>query len=470
MSNEKRTGMKILLVVYDNDSFIHWFPQGTAYIASALRNAGHFVSIWNQDFHHYSDSSLTDYIDNEDFDMIGIGFIAGYYQYRKILGLTAAIKNAKKRPIVVLGGHGPAPDPDYFLKKCNADVVVIGEGEETMVELASAIIERQDLSKICGIAWRKDDKTIFNRPRGVIKDIDSIPMPAFDLFPMSYYRLIRFPHVPPSAFAFPVLSGRGCPFNCNFCYRMDKGYRPRSIEAIIEEIRFLQNNYGISYINFSDELLMVSVDRTTQLCEAFLKNDLNIHWWCNGRLNYAQPELLKLMKRSGCVFINYGIESLDDEVLKIMHKSLNVSQIESGIVSTLEAGISPGFNIIFGHIGDTRDTLEKGVQFLLKYSDGAQLRTIRPVTPYPGSELFTEAVKRGKLRDVQDFYENKHLNSDLLAVNFTDLSDEEFHQALFEANSKLVQAYYDMQSKRSVGELRQLYTGKNRNFRGFRQT
>lgn len=466
----KQTGMNILLVVYDNDSYIHWFSQGTAYIAAALRNAGHSVTIWNQDFHHYPESLLTETLDKNRFDMVGIGFIAGYYQYRRMLKLSAAVNASKQRPFFVLGGHGPSPDPEYFLRILKADAIVIGEGEETMVELAAAIADGKNLAAIKGVAWYDNGKVVVNDPRPIISDIDSIALPAYDLFPMHYYRLIRFPHVPSSSFALPVLSGRGCPFNCNFCYRMDKGYRPRSIEGIIEEIQMLKREYGVTYINFSDELLMVSVERTTALCEAFLKANLNIRWWCNGRLNYAKPELLSLMKRSGCVFINYGIEALDDDVLKTMHKALTVAQIEVGIIATLEAGISPGFNIIFGHIGDTAETLEKGVQFLLKYSDGAQLRTIRPVTPYPGTELFAEAVKRGLVKDVADFYENKHVNSDLLAVNFTDLTDDEFHNALYEANSRLVRAYYAMHTDRAVDDLRQLYTGQNKDFRGFRQT
>lgn len=462
--------MKILLVVYDNGSYIHWFPQGTAYVAAALRQAGHTVSIWNQDVQHWPDEALTAELDRTRYDVVGLGIIAGYYQYRRLRGLASAVNASRQRPYFVLGGHGPSPDPDYFLRVCAADAVVIGEGEVTMTELCAAVAAGKTPAGIAGVAWRDGEQTVVEAPRENIRDIDAIPLPAYDLFPMSYYRLIRFPHVPPEAFALPVLSGRGCPFQCNFCYRMDKGYRPRGIDAIIAEIELLKRDYGVAYINFSDELLMVSVERTTQLCEAFLRAGLNIRWWCNGRLNYAQPELLALMRRSGCVFINYGIEALDDGVLKTMRKALTVAQIEAGITATLAAGISPGFNIIFGHIGDTRETLEKGVQFLLKYTDGAQLRTIRPVTPYPGTELFAEAVRQGKVRDVADFYEQKHVNSDLVAINMTELSDDEFHAALLDANTRLVEAYYRLKTDAAVAELRELYSGQNRDWRGFRHT
>jgi radical SAM superfamily enzyme YgiQ (UPF0313 family) len=153
-----------------------------------------------------------------------------------------------------------------------------------------------------------------------------------------------------------------------------------------------------------------------------------------------------------------------------MNKCLTVAQINQGIAATLQAGISPGLNVIFGNIGDTRETLKKGVKFLIKYSDGAQLRTIRPVTPYPGAPLYYHALKTGLLKDCADFYENKHVNSDLLAVNFTDLSDDDFHAALFEANRELIGHYFKNKAKAAVAEARKLYFERNAGFRGFRQS
>ena len=142
--------------------------------------------------------------------------------------------------------------------------------------------------------------------------------------------------------------------------------------------------------------------------------------------------------------------------------------IHKGIEATLKEGIHPGFNIIFGHKGDNRDTLSKAVDFLLKYNDHSELRTIRPVTPYPGSPLYYDAINDGLLRDCEDFYENKHSNSDLLAVNFTELTDDEYYIALHDANKKLVESYYGNQSKKAVQLVKDLYINKNSDFRGFR--
>jgi len=278
------------------------------------------------------------------------------------------------------------------------------------------------------------------------------------------------PNATNNDFVMPILSGRGCTFECSFCYRMDPGFRPRSNESIIEEIRLLKKEYGVTYIAFSDELLMSSAKKTISLCEDFIKAKLNIKWSCNGRLNYAKPEVLRLMKQAGCVFVSYGIEAMDDLVLRRMNKALTTKQIINGIEETIKAEITPGFNVIFGNIGDCRESLNKGVEFLLKHDDGAQMRTIRPVTPYPGSPLYYKAIQEGLLKDCEDFYENKHINSDLLSVNFTDLSDEEFHRCLLEANTRLITNYFQKKLKHTLDQAKEVYIQKNADFRGFRQT
>ncbi len=462
--------MKILLVVYDNDSYISVFPLGLAYIASVCRKAGHDVKIYNQDVYHWPESHLLDLLNKERFDVIGVGVIGGYYQYRKLLKISAAINQSKNRPFYIIGGHGPSPEPEYFLKKTQADAAVIGEGEITIVELLEALERKKDWSSVSGIAFLKNGNCIQTPRRTTIPDIDNIPFPAWDLFPMDHYALLREANIKNSERCMLVLSGRGCAFGCNFCYRMDDGHRPRSSEGIIEEIRILQKDYAISYIDFQDELLMSSVSRTIALCESFIKSRLKFKWFCNGRLNYAKPEVLKVMKEAGCAFINYGIESLDEKALRVMKKGLTVKQIISGIENTLAAGISPGYNIIFGNIGETAESLRLGVEFLLKYDDHAQMRTIRPVTPYPGSPLYYYAIQKGLLKDCEDFYENKHTNSDLLAVNFTNLSDAEFHKSLFDANKILLESYYKHVFENTIKRMEQLYLEKDATFRGFRQT
>lgn len=465
--------MRILMVVYDNDSFLSWFPQGLAYLASAARNAGHAVEIYQQDIYHWPEEHLKEHLNKNDFDVVMVSTIGGYYQYRKLIKLSTAINaSANRRNFkYLIGGHGPAAEPEFFLRKTKADVVGIGEGEITIVELLEAFEGKRELKSVDGIAFIDNTDTfVQTKRRELIQDIDTIAYPAYDLFDMTYYTLLRLPNIGASERSLPMLSGRGCTFACNFCYRMDKGFRPRSPKSIIDEIKFVKEKYNVKYIAFSDELLMSSRERTLELMDSFIQEDLHVKWDCNGRLNYADVDVLNKMKEAGCVFINYGIESLDNETLRVMHKGLTKEMIIRGIENTLEVGISPGLNIIYGNINEPLSALDEAVEFLLKYDDHSQLRTIRPVTPYPGCELYYYAIEKGLIKDAEDFYENKCLNSDLLTVNFTQYSDEEVYNKLYETNMKLINRNIEVQRENYEKVCKDLYYNKNTEFRGFRQT
>lgn len=464
--------MKVLLISYDNDNRIAYFPLGLGYIASALRNAGHEVKIYQQDIYHYDKSHLTTFLNKNNFDAVGVGACGGYYQYRVMKENVKSILNADKKVLLWGGGHLPSPDPEYFLREFNLDFVVVGEGEETVVELLSEYEkEKPDFSSVQGIAYLENGKFVQTKRRPPIVDVDSIAWPAYDLFEMEHYVLYPQPNMSQKDRVMVMLSGRGCPFKCNFCYRMEEGFRPRKTEEIIKEIKFLKDKYQITYISFWDELLMSSISRVKEFCRALIDSEVNIKWYCNGRLNYASKDLdmLYLMKEAGCVFINYGIESMDDECLRLMNKNLTTEMIIKGIENTEKAGISPGLNIIFGNLGENRAVIEKDVEFLLKYDDQCQVRTIRPVTPYPGTDLYNLAIEKGLLEGIKDFYENKHTNSDLLTCNFTDMSDNEFYSCLHWANNILLDNYIDKTKEKNRQLLDDLYLNKNTSFRGFRQ-
>lgn len=463
--------MKVLLIAYDNDSHISFFPAGLAYVASAIREAGHEVEIYQQDIYHYSEEHLTEYLTKHTFDAVGVGGCGGYYQYRKIKAIAEAIDKVPNKPFFWMGGHLPSPEPGYFLKKFKADIIMIGESDETVKEVLQVLETTRYWEGVKGIAYLDDKGEVrINARRELIQDIDSIPFPAYDMFNMEHYVLYSQANSDRSDRGAEILSGRGCPFRCNFCYRMDSGFRPRSSAKIIEEIEFLKKNYGVTYISFIDELLMSSVKRTVDFCNMMLEKNVNVKWCCNGRLNYASKdkEMLRLMRKAGCVFINYGIESMDDTALQRMHKNLTTEMIIKGVENTLEAGISPGLNIIFGNLGENRKSLENDVEFLLKYDDHAQLRTIRPVTPYPGTELYNYAIEHGLIKDIEDFYENKHVNSDLLTCNFTDLTDDEYYDALYWANNVLLENYLKNTQEINKATLDKLYIQRDADFRGFR--
>jgi radical SAM superfamily enzyme YgiQ (UPF0313 family) len=441
--------MRVLLIAYDNDAYMHWFPMGLGYIAAVLEAEGCEVEIYSQDYHHYPEEHLTEALDAFPYDLVGLGFCGGYYQVAKARKISAAVNASKNRSrfMYVLGGHGPAPEPEWFAAEMGADHIVVGEGEWS--------------------AWRYVNREGDAYP--YCEGIDSIPFPAWHLFPMHYYRLMRQPGAENTDFMFPVLTSRGCPFKCNFCYRMTPGHKFRKPEAVLEEIGTLQRDYGITYIYFYDELVMAGEERTEELCKAFIKHRPGFKWLANGRLNYAKPAMLRLMKEAGCVFVNYGIESCDDLVLRNMNKALTYKQIIHGVEATIAEGLTPGLNMLWGNIGDNADTLRKATDFLLRYDNGAQLRAIKPVTPYPGSELYYQAIEASMISGVEDFY-CKHVNSDLASVQFTGLSNEEFHHHLYTANHQLLENYFFHKKSNAIKQAHDLYINGDASFRGWRAT
>ncbi len=464
----KISGMKILFIMYDNQSVRNHMPLGACYVAAYLKKNGYKeIFYYNQDVYHYPEEHLTQHLCENHFDIAAIGFAAGYYQYRKVKKICRAIDKAGNRPFVVLGGHGPTPEPGFFIKEMNADAVVMGEGEVPFLNLVKALERGATLQGVKGVAYKEGNKARVNNREEPVRDLDSIPFPYFEPLPMEYYLRHDFYGKSPVDRIVYVASSRGCNYRCNFCLRLEEGIRFRSAGNVVEEVKKYKKDYNANFIFFVDELFMFSKKRVFELTEAFIKAKLNIKYFCTGRVNIATPQILKMMKRSGCVYIDYGIEQFDNAALSAMDKKQTEDDILNAVRWTQASGIAVAFNIIFGNLGDTRRSLKKSLRLLKEYNDYGQLRTIRPVTPYPGSPLYYYALKKGLLKGPEDFYK-KHKNLELLTVNFTDIPEKEFYSLLMAANKEIVSDYFRDMRNRAVGDFEKVYRGQNLSFRGVR--
>ena len=444
--------------------------MGACYVAAFLKKQGYTdIQYYSQDIYHYPEKHLTEFLSMNKFDLVSIGFVAGYYQNQKIIKICDAIKKAKNRPFIVLAGHGPTPVPDFYLKVTGADAVLIGEGESPMLNLIKALENNIPLSEVKGIAYRDGQNVTVNEREKPISKLDTIPFPDYDSLPMEYYLNTKFLQMKPTDRQIAMISSRGCTYHCNFCQRLEKGLRFRSIPNVIEEIKKYIQNYHVSYIMFFDEFFMFSEKRVKQFTDAILDENIKINYFCTGRLDTVNENILQMLKESGCASIDYGIEQFDNYALQKMNKQLTEESIVKGIELTKNAGINIAFNIIFGNIGDTRESLKKSTNFLKKYNDFSQLRTIRPVTPYPGSPLYDYSIQKGLLKSPEDFYE-KHTNLELLTVNFTDIPDSEFHQLMYESNKEIIEDYYEHFKAEKISDFYNVYFNKTLDFRGSRHT
>lgn len=819
-------GLKILFIVYDNESNTNPVPLGMLYIASYIRKHGfNDITFYNQDVFHYPEEHLTDYLNKNHFDVIGIGFVAGYWQHKKIIKIVEAIKKSTSKACIVLGGQGPSPIPEFYLRLTGVDFIISGEGEKPFLNLLQA----ESFEELEGVSWIDVNDNFCSNPRGEpIKDLTEIPYPAFDLVPVQYYlhSKIAAYHVKATDNYLAMITGRGCPYNCNFCFsydslvNTDKGFLPigkiveekmnvkvlsggkwnkitefhkrkhigemltikvkgllpfqvtpnhkittlegekradellkgdkllidippemdiskidlneelkdslkeelivessyvkykrgknkvnrfitvdedfcrlvglflaegcvvkhnarrnsyyttwnfsineeelatetvnliqkvfgvspylykmselsvyrvsisnsvigmfflkmfgkiannkaipsswlglpinkiesllngyydgdghyyiennsihvgtvsphlanqlvilnvrlgkyasitfakkeeksiilgrevnvkdvyhivitdgsrfggqyraiksieissydnnvynlgvdnihyytinclkvhncfnlepgirlRPMEDVVNEVIKYQKDYNLSYIAFWDELFMLSEKRVAEFHELIMKNNIKIKYWCTGRFNIVNSNILQMLKETGCEVIDYGIEQFDNYALEKMNKRLTEEQIVNGIELTQKYGITIAFNIIFGNIGDTRESLKKSIALLDKYNDYGQLRVIRPVTPYPGTSLWNIALERGLIKDAEDFY-NKHVNLEIPTCNFTDIPDDEFLRLMYQVNSNIIDKYYLHLADELKKDFHNTYFERDFSFRGGR--
>jgi len=445
---------KILFIVHDVYQDDNVFPLGIAYLAAVLREGGHQVQIYSQDVFHYTNEELAEFLDKNEFDMIGVGFLAARYE-ETIRTLAKVINEHKKNAKLVFGGHGPSAIPEYVLEDTKADIIAIGEAEKTIIPLVETILNKQDLSQVPGIAFRTEQGGIkLTERQQPIKDLDSIPFPAWDLFPMNkYLNCLSLAGASEDEKTLAILSSRGCANRCSFCYRIEKGIRIRSMENVFQELKILQERYGITYVEFEDEMFIPNRERIKEFTEMLKKLHLPLKYNCQARVELAKDkEILKMLKESGCQLLNFGLESLDQNVLDLMGKNTKVEDNLIAVQNTIEAGIHPGLNFMWANPGDTIGGLNKIVDFLLQYDAQGQLRTIRPPTPYPGCPLFDLAIKDRKLKGPGEFFD-KFKNSDRLTVNLTDLSDEEVYNALLDANSRLIKNYHQKKAQKEAQKM-----------------
>lgn len=438
---------KVLFIIHDVYQEDNDFPLGIGYLAAVLKKEGADVKVCCADLFHYSNQKLARlYLENENYDLICLGFLAARFR-ETILDLCQTINKFKKNAWLILGGHGPTAIPEYVLEKTKADIVALGEAEETMVELLKCKLEGGNLSQIKGIAYRSSDHIVINERREPIRDLDSLPFPEWPLFPMERYTTcLELFAMDKDDKVLGILTSRGCVNRCNFCYRMERGIRFRSIENVIEEMKILKNRYGVNYFMLQDELFIFSKKRVLDFYQGLKKNNLKIKFYCQARTDLFDEEIATCLKEIGCTFLNFGMESSDQNVLNLMRKNATVEQNIRAAEITRKVGIGLGLNFIWGNKGDTEQSLRNNVKFIKQYNTYDQIRTIRPVTPYPGSELYYEAIERGLLAGPEDFF-NKFKNSDLLTVNFTDIPEEKFYKLLFEANKELIIDHFEHTTK-----------------------
>ncbi|MHC4474188.1 MAG: B12-binding domain-containing radical SAM protein [Planctomycetota bacterium] len=381
---------------------------GLLMLGAVLRKAGHRVRIVDASAQSLNlDQTLTQ-IKRFRPDIVGLSAVTP--SILKTVSLATTIKNIYPLVTTIIGGPHFTAIPEQTLTDYPVfDYGVIGEGEATIVDLIEALSANRIPSQVPGVAFRENGKVRFGPPRPPIKDLDSMPFPAWDLldgFPSEYHPALFKYRKSPSTH---IVSARGCPNECVFCDTSVFGRQMRfhSPDYVLEMVNYLVKKFKIKEIVFEDDQFLVKKERVTKICEGLLKAELGVSWCCSGRVNSVNDlGLLKLMKHSGCWQISYGIESASQKVLDFAKKAITVDQIERAVRLTHQAGILSKGYFIFGLPYETEETIENTIHFAkrIPLTD----ISVFMLTPFPGSEMYDIAKQYGTTE--KDFEKMNILN------------------------------------------------------------
>lgn len=399
-------------------------PLGIMFLASVVRDMNHEVRIFDGNVQQADLKQTLDYI--KEFNPNIIGITAATPNIANAFKLASEVKKINENIKIILGGPHPTVAPKNCLDNKFIDFILIGEGESTIKELIGCMESNGDFSKINGIGFLKEGKAVITPKRELIKDINALLMPAYDLIPIEKYwcpQITEFPFT-------SMITSRGCPYQCIFCgvqAIFGHEYRFMSPENIIAQIEILQEKYGIKTIIFKDSEFALRKNRIEKFCDLIIEKGIKVKWLCNGRINNMTKELLMKMKNAGCFSITYGVESGSDRILTVLKKNISLEQARKTIYLTKEAGIEAVANFIIGNPTETKEDIETTINFAIELD--TDYATFSNMVPFPGTEIYDMALKNKWVHSVDiETYKN-----DSVVMNATELDTKELKKYLKKA-------------------------------------
>jgi radical SAM superfamily enzyme YgiQ (UPF0313 family) len=471
-------------------------PVSVAYVAAALARAGWDVNVidalgegidamhpgYREDvlIHGLSIDEVVGRVDPEA-DVVGVSCMFSN-EWPVVRAIVAAIAHRAPGIPIVCGGEHPTAAPDLSLRQAPAlAACVLGEGEETAVELFAALHQGRSLRTVAGIAYREEGRCVRTAPRARIRAVEEIERPRWDLVPFETYLSRGLSFGVHRGRTMPVVATRGCPYRCTFCSspRMwTTRYYARAPEDVVDEIERGIEQHGIEAVDFYDLTAIVRRDWILAFCHCLRARGLRITWQLPSgtRSEALDAEVLSEMFRSGCRNVSYAPESGSPETLRRVDKRVRLDRMLGSMHAATRVGLNVKANIIMGFPDETRGDLRETLRFVGRMARaGVHDVSVWTFVPYPGCELFELLAARGRLPDLDDDYFADLLSySDFTrTVSYCDwLSDHELRRyrtaamALFYGVSyvahpgrpfrslaNLVRARYESRMEMSLGNL-----------------
>ena len=383
--------MRVALIGPKWHEMVNSYPSlGLAYLAAVAIEDGHEVAIFDMGLR--PQKPLTD----EVAEIVAwrpdvLAFTAMTTSYRSIEEAAALLREQLNAPTIIGGPHATTL-PELTLQNPDLDFLVYGEGELVFRDWLRQVAEgREDWAANRGLWYKDDDGVVVNNgERELIPDLDALPFPARHLFELKSYTLAA----PDGQPMVTVLTSRGCPYKCSFCFKgiVGRTYRQRSPENIVAELRHIMQQYGVRNFYFMDDLFTINAKRLEAILDYFMAQAWDVRWQCLARVDRVNPELLRKMYRAGCRQVHFGIESGNPEILARTAKHIDLEQVRRAVEWAEDAGILTKGYFMLGLPGDTEETMQQTIDFAASLSLSEAMFSI--ATPMPGTGLWEELVRK----------------------------------------------------------------------------
>jgi len=360
-------------------------PLGLAYIAAYLESKGHSISIIDAPAENLNKEQVQARLKEISPTVVGITATTSCLEG----ALEAASLAKESGALVVIGGPQMSAYPKETLSYSFVDFGIIGDGEVPMTELLEALQYKKDYANVPGLVYKKNGSVIQNEAF-VLKDLNALPAPAFHLLPLKQYTsIISSEHM------ITMISGRGCPYRCGFCFTQptDKFYRMIDPAKVVDEMEMVVKRYGIKEIMFYDDTIVVNRSHVEGICKEILARGLKVRWESPCRVDTVDKELLALMAKSGCFRLRFGVESGNEEILRLMNKRIKLEQVSRVFQWCKELGMETFAYFIIGYARENEKTMQDTIDFAIRLNPDYVMFTV--ATPYPFTHLYRLAEEAG---------------------------------------------------------------------------
>jgi anaerobic magnesium-protoporphyrin IX monomethyl ester cyclase len=365
-------------------------PMGLALIAAVLEKHGFTASVLDANLLRLKPEEIPSRIADADI----VGLTAMTPTIGAAMRIARHVKRAMPNVTIILGGGHATLLPKETLSSIpEVDILVVGEGENTVVRLLEALEHGKQLDGVPGISYRQGNQIVHNQASQEDIDLDSLPFLAYHLLPWRSYR----PH-PPHGRAYPfaaLITSRGCPYQCSYCSKPIFGsrFRAQSPDRVMSEITYYREQFATREIAFYDDVFTLDKERAHAIADEIIKSGIKVGWTCETRVNLVDGELLRHMREAGCYGISYGIETASPEILDSLNKGISPRMVQEAVRLSKEAGLETTGYFMLGCPGETTETIEATIKFAKDL--GLDFAQFSITVPFPGTKLYAEYLKNG---------------------------------------------------------------------------